>query len=118
MNIQELKKKMEHVPDHKMHHHIPMTKSLHKGKHHDLSKGMAPKGKALKNAKTLSVNPSWMPIRSERAAIHKKNGESEHHLKRDETIRKSLIKGSSEHAEKESRDKAYKQSVLDRLKRK
>lgn len=32
MNIQELKKKMEHVPDHKMRHTTPMNKPTSKAK--------------------------------------------------------------------------------------
>ncbi len=36
-------------------------------KHHDITTGKkAPKAKALAGAKNLTVNPSWMPLDSER----------------------------------------------------
>lgn len=37
-------------------------------KYHDITTGKKnPKSKALKGAKELSVNPSWMPLKSDRA---------------------------------------------------
>jgi hypothetical protein len=57
MNIQELKNKMNNVPDHKMNHDTPMNKPLNKMKHHDISTGKkAPKAKALEGARTMKPN--------------------------------------------------------------
>jgi hypothetical protein len=89
MNIQELKHKMNNVPDHKMNHSTPMNKPMSKSnalnkaksytghyqegsdgkirqqsqkqvdmKYHDISKGTAPKHKALQNAKKLKTSGS------------------------------------------------------------
>jgi hypothetical protein len=56
MNIQELKHKMNNVPDHKMHHDVPMNRSMKKGVHHDISTGKSnPKSKALTGAKRIGI---------------------------------------------------------------
>lgn len=63
MNIQELKKKMETVPDHKMNHLTPFNKPLQKMKHHDISTGKSVKHRALEGAKEIKPNQHFGPGR-------------------------------------------------------
>lgn len=78
MNIKELKEKMNTVPDHRMRHDTPMNRALSKAKgtHHDISTGKTTKHRTLEGAKGVSVNPHWMPLKSERAEGAKKRLES------------------------------------------
>lgn len=55
---------MNTVPDHKMHHDIPMNRSMKKGMHHDVSTGKSgpkAKAKALSGAKKIGVSQHYGP---------------------------------------------------------
>lgn len=65
---------MNTVPDHRMHHGVPMNRSMKGGIHHDISSGKSgPKGAALKGAR--SVRPTGSKFFSDMS-----HSEKEHHV--------------------------------------